>query len=258
MNGEDVRKFMNYGISLMVSTIVIYFSLNILYKNWYISREGANMAGCLILMLPFLLAMYLPGIWGDNLELRRMKKRFKLSGKATVFMLVMLLFGVLAGFVIVGKYTELTFGQYGKALLVSLKTSWYTLMIGAVATEAGFRGFLQTHFEKTYSVLGSSLMVGILYSIWKTVIVFISDNPTLLCLALLAAQFIEISVVLGYIMKWSRKSLYPVIVFHFSWNLMAQTMNFQNRVEFLVYSDLFLCLLCVLVVLGDRIKNKYL
>ena len=258
MNGEDIRKFKVYSISLMVSTIMIYFLLNILQANWYISKEKANMAGCLILMMPLLLALYLPGIWGDDLELRRMRKRFKFSWKVFAIMTAVFLCGILAGFLVVDKYTEYTFRQYGMALLENLKRAWYTLLIGAVAIEAGFRGFLQTHFEKTYSVLGSSLMVGIVYAIWKTVLVFASDDPSLPCLLLLAMQFIEISVVLGYLMKWCRKNLYPVIGFHFAWNLMAHTMKFQRRTEFLLYADLFLGILCVLFVLGNCIKRKKL
>ena len=256
MSLKDVKKFGTYGLSLVISTIVLYFLINILYRNWYIGEKTANMLGCLVLMLPLIFALYLPGIWGDDLELKRMKKRFKFSKKAAVLGVIVIGFGILGGFLVVSKYTSLTPKQYGMALFTNLYGTWYSLLIGAVATEAGFRGFLQTHFEKTYSVLGSALMVGITYSIWKTVLLFISDNPSLPCLMLLALQFIEFSVVAAYLMKWCGENLYPVICFHFIWHLLAHTMKFQSRIEFLLYSDLFLLLVAVVVVSGDYIKKK--
>lgn len=243
MNGEDKKKIQIYANVLLAATIIVYLILRFLHENDYINSGMANGLSCIIYAIPLVLALFLSGMWGDNLELRRMKRRFKISWKILGLAVAAGVLAIIFGFLIAQKYTSLTISEFGLALWRTFQTSWYTLLVGAIAIEGGFRGFLQSRFERTYSVLGSSMMTGIIYSIWRTILVFFSDNPSLSCLVLLAAQFIEISIVLGYLVKLSKKNLYPVMGFHFVWNLVAHTMNFQSRIEFLAYSDLLLAVL---------------
>lgn len=243
MNGEDKKKIKIYASVLLAATIVVYLILRFLNENDYINSGTAKGLSCIIYAIPLVFSLFLAGIWGDNLELRRMARRFKISWKMLGLAVGTGVLAVIFGFLIAQKYTSLTVSEFGLAIWRTFQTSWYTLLVGAIAIEGGFRGFLQSRFERTYSVLGSSMMTGVIYSIWRTILVFLSDNPSLSCLLLLAAQFIEMSIVLGYLVKLSRKNLYPVIGFHFVWNLVAHTMNFQSRIEFLVYSDLFLAML---------------
>lgn len=256
MSKEESRKFYSYSMGLVISTIIIYFIINILYQNGAIGQMTANILGLAIYLMPLLLALFLAGITGDTRELLRMKRRFKVSAK---MLLAVVFMGVLAfagGFLIVQKYTNITFDVFLLNLGNTLKGSWYTLIVGAISMEAGFRGFLQNHFEHHYSVLGSSMMTGITYAIWLIIFTFISENPSLLCLIFVAVQFILFSVFLGFVTRLCKRNLYPAITYHFVWNVVAATMNFQNRIEFLVYSDLFLLILCALVMAVYQMKKK--
>lgn len=257
MTKEDSQKFISYSMGVIISTIIIYFILNMLYENEKIGLISANLFSLVIYAMPLVLALYLAGMSKDKLELMRMKRRFKFSIKAMIGAVFMGALALMAGYLIVNKYTSLTIGNYMKGLVTSLQLTWYTSIIGAVCSEAGFRGFLKSHLEKTYSALGSSLMIGVVYSIWLTIFAFISDNPSFLCLLGVALQFILLSVFLGMVTAIWKRNLYPAISFHFFWNLVAYTMNFQNRLEFLVYSDLFLFLLCVIAVAAHHIFRKH-
>lgn len=256
MNGEDKKKIKIYTGGMLGATIVVYLVLRFLYENHHVSSQLANGLGCIIYAIPLVLALFLSGIWGDNLELRRMARRFKISWKMTALAVGAGALAAVFGFWIAQKYTSFTVSGYAMGLWGRFQISWYTLLVGAVAIEGGFRGFLQSRFERTYSVLGSSMMTGIIYSLWRTILVFLSENPSLSCLILLAAQFIEISIVLGYFVKMCRKNLYPAIAFHFVWNLVAYTMNFQSRLEFLAYSDLFLAVLSAVIIAIGWMKKR--
>lgn len=256
MSKEESGKFYFYSMGVIISTIIIYYVINILYQNNIIGETTANILSLLIYLMPLILALFIAGIKGDTLELLRMKRRFAANSKMIVIAVFMAVLGFVGGFMIVQKYTDISIGDFTWSLVATLQTGWYTLLVGAVAVEAGFRGFLQNLFERHYSVLGSSMMTGITYAMWLTIFAFISENPSLICLFFVALQFILISVFLGFVTRLCRRNLYPAIVFHFVWNMVAATMNFQNRVEFLAYSDLFLAILCVLVIAMYQIKRK--
>lgn len=256
MSKEESRKFYSYSMGVVISTIIIYFVLNILYQNNVIEQATANILGLIIYLMPLLLALFIAGITGDTLELLRMKRRFKADLKMIFLAVLMGVVAFAGGFLAVQKYTSLSFGTFVLDMGITLKNGWYTLLVGAVSLEAGFRGFLQNHFERHYSVFGSSMMTGITYAIWLTIFTFISENPSLLCLIFVALQFILISIFLGFLTRLCRKNLYPAMVFHFVWNVTATTMDYQNRIEFLIYSDLFLLILCVLVMAMYQMTKK--
>lgn len=257
MSKEESKKFYFYSIGLVISTIAIYFVINILYKNNIIEQITANILGLAIYLMALLLALFIAGITGDTLELFRMKRRFRANVKMILLAVFMGLLAFWGGFLVVQKYTSISFGNFVLNLGITLKSSWYTLIVGAVSLEAGFRGFLQNYFEHHYSVFGSSMMTGITYAIWLTLFAFISENPSLLCLIFVALQFILISIFLGFLTRLCKKNLYPAIAFHFVWNVIAAAMNFQNRIEFLIYSDLFLLLLCVLIMAMYQMTKKH-
>lgn len=254
MTKEDSQKFISYSLGLIISTIGIYFVLKILYETDKIGLIRANLFSLIIYAMPLLLALFMAGMAGDKLELMRMKHRFSPSIMAFLGAVFMLILAFFAGYLIVKKYTSLTLKDYITGLLGSFQITWYTSIIGAVSGEAGFRGFLKSLFEKKYSVLGSSLMIGVVYSIWLTIFIFISDNPSLVCLLGAAIQFILLSVFWGMITALWKRNLYPAVSFHFMWNLIAYTMNFQNRLEFLIYSNIVLFVLCIVFAMIHHIK----
>lgn len=257
MSKEEGRKFYSYSMGVVISTIIIYFVINILYQNNVIEQTTANILGLAIYLMPLLLALFIAGITGDTLELLRMKRRFKANAKMVLMAVGMGVLAFAGGFLVVQKYTSISFGNFVLNLGITLKSGWYTLIVGAISLEAGFRGFLQDYFEHHYSVFGSSMMTGITYAIWLTIFTFISENPSLLCLIFVALQFILISIFLGFLTRLCRKNLYPAVAFHFVWGVAAAAMNFQNRIEFLIYSDLFLLILCVLVMTMYQMTKKH-
>lgn len=256
MSKDESRKFYAYSMGVVVSTIIIYFIINILYQNNVVTQIMANILGLAIYFMPLLLALFIAGITGDKLELFRMKRRFKANVKMVLLAVIMGVLAFAGGFLVVQKYTSISFVNFVLNLGTTLKNSWYTMIVGAISLEAGFRGFLQNHFEHHYSVFGSSMMTGITYAIWLTIFTFISENPSLLCLIFVALQYILISIFLGFLTRLCSKNLYPAIAFHFVWNVAAAAMNFQNRIEFLIYSDLFLAILCVLVMTMYQMTKK--
>ena len=256
MSKEESGKFYSYSMGVIISTIIIYYVIHILYRNHIIGQMTANILSLIIYLMPLIQALFIAGMKGDTREFLRMKRRFAANSKMIATAVFMGVLGFVGGFMIVQKYTNISIGDFTWSLVATLQTGWYTLIVGAIAVEAGFRGFLQNLFERHYSVLGSSMMTGITYAMWLTIFTFISENPSLKCLLFVALQFILISVFLGFVTRLCKRNLYPAIVFHFLWNVVAATMNFQNRIEFLVYSDLFLLILCVLIIAMYQIKRR--
>ena len=256
MSKDESRKFYSYSVGVIVLSIVIYYVIQGLYQANIIKQTTANVFSLLIYLQPFVMALFISGIKGDTLEFLRMKRRFSISVKMLFIAFCMGVLAFVGGFMVVQKYTAVTMSDFISGLVGTAQNGWYTLLVGAIFVEAGFRGFLQNLFERHYSVLGSSMMTGITYAMWLTILTFISENPSLNCLLFVALQYILFSVFLGHVTRMCRRNLYPAIVFHLVWNLVAATMNFQTRIEFLAYSDLMLAIFCVLATVMYQLKRK--
>ena len=141
MSKEESGKFYFYSMGVIISTIIIYYVINILYQNNIIGETTANILSLLIYLMPLILALFIAGIKGDTLELLRMKRRFAANSKMIVIAVFMAVLGFVGGFMIVQKYTDISIGDFTWSLVATLQTGWYTLLVGAVAVEAGFRDF---------------------------------------------------------------------------------------------------------------------
>lgn len=98
------------------------------------------------------------------------------------------------------------------------------LIRGPLGEELGWRGYLQIELNKRFSVLKSSLFVGMIWGVWHFPLWFISGFQganLLLYIVFFMVGLVSFSVIIGYIYTLGGNLLYPI--------LLHQMLNFTGR-----------------------------
>jgi membrane protease YdiL (CAAX protease family) len=108
----------------------------------------------------------------------------------------------------------------GSILLIFLDN----LIRGPLGEELGWRGYLQIELNKRFSLLKSSLFVGMIWGVWHLPLWFVSGFEganLLLYIVFFMAGLVAFSVIIGYIYGRGGNLLYPI--------LLHQMLNFSGR-----------------------------
>ena len=121
----------------------------------------------------------------------------------------------------------------GKALfdlLAKLSVGFILLMFldslirGPLGEELGWRGYLQTELNKKFSLLKSSLIVGMIWGVWHLPLWFVSGFQgfnLLLYIVFFMIGLVSFSVIIGYLYGQGGNLLYAI--------LLHQMLNFSGR-----------------------------
>lgn len=171
--------------------------------------------------------------WGE--------RRYQLWSYALPFMYALIAYAIIWGFGFGGLY-NITFvndiaNAFGWTQLPDgLTILLYVIITGAVGMvssmasalgeEIGWRGFLVPEMSKTMSYTKTSLLTGIIWSLWHYPILLFADynsgTPAWYGLSCFTVMVISIS----FMMTWFRlksNSLWPCVILHASHNLFIQT-----------------------------------
>lgn len=99
-----------------------------------------------------------------------------------------------------------------------------SLIRGPLGEELGWRGYLQIELNKRFSVLKSSLIVGMIWGVWHLPLWFVSGFQgvnLLLYIAFFMLGLTAFSVIIGHIYTSGRNLLYAI--------LLHQMLNFAGR-----------------------------
>jgi membrane protease YdiL (CAAX protease family) len=108
----------------------------------------------------------------------------------------------------------------GSLLLMFLDS----LIRGPLGEELGWRGYLQIELNKRFSLLKSSLIVGMIWGVWLLPLWFVSGFQgvnLLLYIVFFMIGLVSFSVIIGYIYGRGGNLLYPI--------LLHQMLNFSGR-----------------------------
>jgi membrane protease YdiL (CAAX protease family) len=124
------------------------------------------------------------------------------------------------------------------------------MIIGATAEEIGWRSFLQPTLEQKYSVLNSSLIVGLIWGIWH-----IGHYMNGLIFMLVFLMFtISVSIVIMFLLKNTRHNIIISALLHFSINLgvgIYFAEGLENIKFFFMNSSVWL-MVALITILYDR------
>lgn len=107
------------------------------------------------------------------------------------------------------------------AILVMFADS---LIRGPLGEELGWRGYLQIELNKRFSLLGSSLIVGVIWGLWHLPLWFVSGFQgvdLLLYIVFFMVGLVSFSVIIGYVYDRGGNLLYAI--------LLHQMLNFTGR-----------------------------
>ncbi len=99
-----------------------------------------------------------------------------------------------------------------------------SLIRGPLGEELGWRGYLQTELNKRFSLLKSSLIVGVIWALWHFPLLFVSGFQgvnLLLYITFFMVGLIAFSIIIGYVYGRGGNLLYAI--------LLHQMLNFAGR-----------------------------
>jgi membrane protease YdiL (CAAX protease family) len=125
------------------------------------------------------------------------------------------------------------------------------LINGPVPEELGWRGYVLDQLQGRWSALVSSIILGVIWTVWHLPLFFIKDMKhdvgiRSLWFWLFVLQTIPVTVVFTWIFNNTLRSTLGAILFHFMANLTAEIANKTDRTN--LYSTLLWILAAIAVV----------
>lgn len=122
------------------------------------------------------------------------------------------------------------------------------IIIGAVAEEIGWRGFLLPEFMKRHTPLRSAVYTGIVWGGWH--LNFTGGIPGFLLYTL---TIMETSILMAWIFNRTSGSLSLMVLFHSFFNLFSRMFLWQRfRLELFAVESVVFGVFCLCVVLSER------
>ncbi len=130
--------------------------------------------------------------------------------------------------------------------------SFVAILVGCIAEEIGWRGFLLPKLQKRYTPLLSSIIVGVLWGVWH-----LNFAGGILGFVLYTVTIIEMSILMTWVYNKSNGNLLLMTVWHLVFNLTSHIFLWDrfNLNLFIVESIVF-GIMCLLILIIER--NTYL
>lgn len=129
--------------------------------------------------------------------------------------------------------------------------NFIAMLIGCVAEEIGWRGFLLPNLQKKYTPFISSIIVGILWGVWH-----LNFTGGIWGFILYTITIIEMSILMSWIYNKSNGNLFLMSVWHLTINVTSHIFLWDrfNIYLFVVQSIVF-GILCLIILIVER--NTY-
>lgn len=116
-----------------------------------------------------------------------------------------------------------------------------TLLTGATGEESGWRGFLQPSVEKKYTVISSSLIIGLIWAFWHAPLWFATSGfggmELLRYIVSYVITIVSLAVVIGICYSRCRNLFVPMWI-HFMFNLVAPAFT-GSMLDFMTWYAVF-------------------
>lgn len=210
-----------WGAIMLVGILFILCGQNKSVMNW--GTVVASWVPTIILMCFF------NKLFPEEKRSDWIKNAFKPRLKIGMLLLVTvcLVAAVFGTYVIaVQNNSELSFRDLKGITIQSLiPIIFFAIAQGATGEEAGWRGFLQRHFEEKYNgkIIKSALAVGVIWSFWHTPLWFITGLPPVQMLIYIGTFIVGnlcLSVIIAVCYEYCRNLIVPMWI-HFLSNVLS-------------------------------------
>lgn len=169
------------------------------------------------------------------------------------------------------KWTAITVGLPGVMIAASALiltrfglgwTSWsgsltfYSLnlvgiLIGAMAEEIGWRGYLLPAFQESHTPLRSAVYTGIIWGVWH-----LNFTGGTLGFFLYTLTTVETSILMAWIFNRTKRSLTLMVVFHLFFNLFSRMFLWQRfRLELFAVESVVFGAFCLYLYHSERERH---
>jgi len=120
------------------------------------------------------------------------------------------------------------------------------ILLGCIAEEIGWRGFLLHHLQKRYTPFLSSLIVGVLWGVWH-----LNFMDGILGFIIYTITIIEMSVLMTWVFNKTNENLWLMILWHFIFNLTSHLLLWErfNLRLYVVEASVFGVIILVLFMM---------
>ena len=131
--------------------------------------------------------------------------------------------------------------------------NFVAILIGSVAEEIGWRGFLLPNLQKKHSPFISSIIVGILWGVWH-----LNFTGGILGFVLYTVTIIEMSILMTWVYNKSNGNLTLMTVWHLVFNLTSRIFLWERfTLQLFVVESFVFGVLCLLILIIER-KSYFL
>lgn len=181
--------------------------------------------------------------------LKEIGKRFRLRGISWKWASIVLILP--AAVLLVSGLVLSLFGIRGTAW--SGSPIFYALnlagiVVGALAEETGWRGYLLPKFRERYSPLKAAVYTGIIWGVWH--LNFTGGIPGFLFYTL---TIIETSIIMTWIYDRTKGNMTLMVLYHILFNLFSRMLLWQRfRLELFLVESFVFGLVCLYIYASDR------
>ena len=129
----------------------------------------------------------------------------------------------------------------------SLFIGFVCVLLGCIGEEIGWRGYLLPALNRNYSLIASSLFIGVLWGAWH---LDFSDGVVGFFVTILF--FIPLSIIISWIQTKSGGSIIPAIVLHFFVNFFARSTLLDMSLTAHLILALLLVIIAIVLFFADR------
>ena len=239
-----------WGAIILIGIVFMLCGQNENVMNW--GTIAASWVPTIVLMVFF--DKLLPGEkrvdWIKNAFSPRLKIGMLLAVTVCLFA------AVLGTYIItVQTNSELSFSDLKKITIKSLiPTVFFAVTQGATGEEAGWRGFLQRHFEEKSNgkVIKSALTVGVIWSFWHTPLWLITGLPPVQMLLYIGTFIVGnfcLSVIIAVCYEYCRNLVVPMWI-HFLSNVLSTIIEpYAGGVESILMARCWLAVFYIIIAL---------
>jgi uncharacterized protein len=188
-------------------------------------------------------------------------KRISLKWYAVIFFLAPLyiILALLTGFLIEGNIPHLeTAAGYLNNPLTILPFALVTLFYGPLPEELGWRGYALDRLQGKWNALVSSLILGVIWSLWHAPMFFMRGSLQSEVFPLNSASFwlamgpgiLAEAVIMTWIYNNTRRSTLSAILFHFMMNFTGEFLRLPSDLK--NYQFIWLIVIAIFIVIVWR------
>lgn len=120
----------------------------------------------------------------------------------------------------------------------------FVMILSSTGEEIGWRGFALPHLQKRYNAVLSTLIVGVLWSLWHLPLIFLTDNPMAQAPLLWFISIVADAFIYTWIYNSTKGSILLVAIFHAATNIFGALITGVSPIAY----ALLICVVAIILI----------